>query len=117
VGQRPKKDQGQIYFFDIYFIAIVFLNSPHRETPKNVIKKNREKIGFGFLVEFFVQVFRHDFLLQNVFFSAFEVPSLKNTRKRDKTKKVEEKLTSKFLSKFWGKFSTRYFTKICSWYF
>jgi hypothetical protein len=53
VGQRPKKDQGQI-FFDIF---IVFLNSPHRETPKNVIKKNREKIGFGFLVEFFVKVF------------------------------------------------------------
>jgi hypothetical protein len=36
----------------------------------------------------------------------FELPSLKNTRKRDKTKEVEEKLTSNFLSKFWGKFST-----------
>jgi hypothetical protein len=33
----------------------VFLNSPHRETPKNVIKKNREKVGFGFLVDFFVK--------------------------------------------------------------
>jgi hypothetical protein len=35
VGQSTKKDWGQIYFFDIYFI--VFLNSPHRETPKNVL--------------------------------------------------------------------------------
>jgi hypothetical protein len=32
--------------------------------------------------------------LQNVFCSVFELPSLKNTRKCDKTKKVEEKLTS-----------------------
>jgi hypothetical protein len=38
--------------------------------------------------------------LQNVFCSVFELPSLKNTRKRDKTKKVEEKLTSIFLSNF-----------------
>jgi hypothetical protein len=36
----------------------MFLNSPHRETPKNVIKKFREKVGFGFgfLVEFFVSL-------------------------------------------------------------
>jgi hypothetical protein len=38
----------------------VFLNSPHRETPKNVKKENREKIGFGFFVDFFVKHFRHD---------------------------------------------------------
>jgi hypothetical protein len=44
------------------------------------------------LVEFFVKCFRHDFFLQNVFCSVFELPSLRNTRKRDKTKKVEEKL-------------------------
>jgi hypothetical protein len=31
------------------------------------------------------------------FCSVFELPSLRNTRKRDKTKKVEEKLSSKFL--------------------
>jgi hypothetical protein len=65
-----------------------------------VIKKKSRKIGFGLLVEFF---------LQNVFCSVFELPSLKNTRKCDKTKAVEEKLTSKFLSKFWEKFSTRTF--------
>jgi hypothetical protein len=35
---------GQFFFRDFF---IVFLNSPHRETSKNVIKKNRENIGFG----------------------------------------------------------------------
>jgi hypothetical protein len=49
--------------------------------------------------------------LQNIFFSVFELPSLRNTRKRDKTKKVEEKLTSKFLSIFWKKFLTWTFYK------
>jgi hypothetical protein len=41
--------------------------------------------------------------LQNVFFSVSELPSLRNTRKRDKAKNVEEKLISKFLSIFLGK--------------
>jgi hypothetical protein len=36
-------------------IFIVFSYS--RETPKNVIKLNREKIGFGFFVDFFVKLF------------------------------------------------------------
>jgi hypothetical protein len=50
--------------------------------------------------------------LQNVFCCVFELPSLKNTRKCDKTKKVEEKLTSKFLSKFWRKvFDTDFLPK------
>jgi hypothetical protein len=39
----------------------------------------------------------------SIFLCVFELPSLRNTRKRDKTKKVEEKLTSIFLSIFWGK--------------
>jgi hypothetical protein len=48
--------------------------------------------------------------LQNVFCSVFELPSLKNTRKCDKTKKVEEKLASKFLSKvFDTDFLPKYF--------
>jgi hypothetical protein len=42
-------------------LFIAFLNCPQRETPKNVIKGNREKIGFGFIVDFFVKTFRHDF--------------------------------------------------------
>jgi hypothetical protein len=59
---RVRKRDGVrfiIYFPDIFLM--VFLNSPHRETPKNVIKKIEKKIGFGFLVDFFVQAFRHHF--------------------------------------------------------
>jgi hypothetical protein len=41
--------------------------------------------------------------LQNAFCSVFELPSLRNTRKRDKTKKVEEKLSSKFVVEILGK--------------
>jgi hypothetical protein len=37
------------------------------------------------------------------FYRVFELPSPRNARKRDKTKKVEEKLTSKILSIFLGK--------------
>jgi hypothetical protein len=50
VPRRPKKYQGWSGFCVSFFI--VFLNSPHRETPKNVIKNNYEKIGFGFFVDF-----------------------------------------------------------------
>jgi hypothetical protein len=41
--------------------------------------------------------------LQNVFCSVFELPSLRNTRKRNKTKKVEEKLSSKNFVEILGK--------------
>jgi hypothetical protein len=55
------------------------------------------KIGFGLLVDtiFFAKGFG----------SVFELPSLKNTRKCDKTKKVEEKLTSKFCQNIFMVFS------------
>jgi hypothetical protein len=85
VGQRPKKDRGQIYFLICFYG--VFLLPPLTE------KKSR-KTCFGFFVGFLVKAFRHDFF-QNVFCSAFELPPPK---KRDKTKKIEENLTSKFLS-------------------
>jgi hypothetical protein len=50
--------------------------------------------------------------LYNVFFGVFELPSQKNTRNSDKTKKVDENLTSKFLSKFWKKgFDTDFLPK------
>jgi hypothetical protein len=39
---RGQKDQGWIYFFDIFFMA--FLTSPHRETPKNVITKSKKTV-------------------------------------------------------------------------
>jgi hypothetical protein len=72
----------------------VFLNSPHRETPKNVIKEKSKKKP--------VSDFLSNFLLK-LFLCVFELPSLRNTRKRDKTQKIEGKLTSKFLSIFLGK--------------
>jgi hypothetical protein len=40
---RARKRDG-VSFFPGYFF-IVFLNSPRRETPKNVIEKNRGKLG------------------------------------------------------------------------
>jgi hypothetical protein len=52
-GSEYEKGLGSDFFFSIFFI--VFLNSPHRETPKNVIKQIREKVGFRFLVDFFVK--------------------------------------------------------------
>jgi hypothetical protein len=87
---RVQKRGGvRFVFFDIFLV--VFLNSPHRETPKNVIKENQEQIGFGFLVEFFGKFFRHDVFCMTSFFSAFQLPSLRNTRKREKTKKKSRK--------------------------
>jgi hypothetical protein len=86
----------------------VFSNSPHRETPKNVIKKNREKSVWDFLVDF----------LQKVFCSAFELPSLRNTRKRDKTKKSRGKTDIEIFVDFFGEsFQHGVFTKICLWFF
>jgi hypothetical protein len=48
---------------------MVFLNSPHRETPKNVIKKKRQKIGLGCFVDFFVIFF--DTIFCKTFFVVF----------------------------------------------
>jgi hypothetical protein len=58
------RGQRRTRFFFPRFIFIVFLNSPHRETPKNVIKKIEKKISFGFLVEFLIKTFRHDFFVK-----------------------------------------------------
>jgi hypothetical protein len=102
-GSEAKKGLGSDLFFR-YFV-IVFLNSPHRETPKNAIKKSR-KSRFWIFGRIVWENFSPRFFFQNVFCSAFELPSQKNTGKRDKTKEVEEKLTSKFLSKFWQNLST-----------
>jgi hypothetical protein len=67
------KGMGSNIVFSIFFI--MFLNSPHRETPKNVIKKieQKAKIGFGFFVEFFVKFFRHDVFFKTFFQKAFLV--------------------------------------------
>jgi hypothetical protein len=46
VPQRPKKYQGWSDVCSRFFL-IVFSNSPHRETPKNVLKKKVKKKYFG----------------------------------------------------------------------
>jgi hypothetical protein len=71
----------------IFFI--VLLNSPHRQTPK----KNKEKVGFGLLVIFFGKNFSTRFVLQNVFYSAFELPSLKKKTENAITQKKSRKRT------------------------
>jgi hypothetical protein len=40
-GSEYEKGLGSNLFFSIFFI--VFLNSPHRETPKNVIKQEKSR--------------------------------------------------------------------------
>jgi hypothetical protein len=63
---RGQKRTRVRFIFPIFFL-IVFLNSPHRETPKNVIKKNLEKVGFGLLVNFFVKLFDTIFVCKTFF--------------------------------------------------
>jgi hypothetical protein len=88
VGGRTKRGWVRLKrkYFDIIFIE-------KRPITNKRDKTNLKKIGFGFLVEFFVKTFRHDVrcFLQNVFLCVFELPSLRSTRKRDKTKKIPEK--------------------------
>jgi hypothetical protein len=50
-----------------------------------------------------LKLFETMFFAKRGFFYVFEVPPLRNTRKRDKTKKVEGKLTSKLWSILLGK--------------
>jgi hypothetical protein len=99
---RVRKRTRVRFIFSMFFYRVFELPSS-RNAQKRDKKQIREKVGFGFLVEFFVKTFRHDFFCKTVFGSVFELPSLRNTRKRDKTKKVEEKLTSKFFVEILGK--------------
>jgi hypothetical protein len=50
VGQRPKKDQGQIF---PRYLFVMFLICPHREKIEKESGKNR----FGIFVDFFVKTF------------------------------------------------------------
>jgi hypothetical protein len=72
-----KKTGTPVSKYSIFFMA--FSNSPHLETPKNVIK-NPENVP-DFLVDFLgVKTFRHE-LFENIFCSVFELPSLKKRGK------------------------------------
>jgi hypothetical protein len=61
LGGQKSTRAGQVFFRDFF---IVFLNSPHRETPKNVMKTNREKIGFGFFWSIFLIFFSTRFFVK-----------------------------------------------------
>jgi hypothetical protein len=67
LGGQKSTRAGQFFFRDF---LIVFLNSPRRETAKNVIKKIEKKSGLDFLVDFFEKLFDTIFW-QNVFCSVF----------------------------------------------
>jgi hypothetical protein len=68
-GSEAKKGPGSDLF------------SPHRDTPKNVIK--RFVFGFRFFVDFLVKTFRHD-LKKNFSYSVLNshLPSLRKTRQQ-----------------------------------
>jgi hypothetical protein len=80
---------------------MVFLSSPHRETHRVFIKnKNRPKPGFGFFADWEKKLRRNSFV--TLFCCAFELQSLRNSRKRDKTNRNPGELTSIFVV-FFGK--------------
>jgi hypothetical protein len=81
---RGQKRTRVRFMFSILVYRV--FNSPQRETPQKRDTKNREKIGFGCFVECFVKTFQHNCFAIS-FGSVFELPSLRNTRQRDKTKK------------------------------
>jgi hypothetical protein len=58
-----KKDGVKLVFRYIFLIA--FLNSPHN-SQRNAQKRDK-KIGFGFLVEFFVKTVQHDVFCKTFF--------------------------------------------------
>jgi hypothetical protein len=73
VGQRPEKleelgSRSRVRFIFRYFL-VVFLNSElPSPSPRNAQKRDKKKpggVGFGFLVDFFVKAFRHDFFLNS----------------------------------------------------
>jgi hypothetical protein len=96
-GPEAKKGLG----IEKYLLKkiIVFLNPPHRETPKNVIKKKSRKNRFWI----FGKNLSTRFVLQKSFCSVLELPSLRNTRKRDKTKKSRKKTEIDLFFDFFGK--------------
>jgi hypothetical protein len=77
--RKTKKGWGQIFFPRYFLIFVVFLNSLHREAPKNAIKKIEKKsvLDFG---RIFCKNFSTRFFLQNVFCGVFELPSQKKSR-------------------------------------
>jgi hypothetical protein len=88
-GVRGQKRTGVRFIFSIFFL-IVFLTSPHRETPKNAIKKISRKVGFGLLVECFVKSFRQG-VFAKIFLWCFLNSPCRETPKNVLKKKVKKK--------------------------
>jgi hypothetical protein len=65
-GSEYEKGLGWDLFFR-YFFNRVFELPSSRNAQKRDKKSFREKVGFGFLVEFFVNFFRHDFFCKTFF--------------------------------------------------
>jgi hypothetical protein len=97
LGGHKSTSAGQIVFRDLF---IVFLTSHHRETPINVINKNKKNAVLFFLVDFFVKTFRHNLFVTRFFFVFFNSHRRKTPENAIKRKKVEQKLIPKFLSIF-----------------
>jgi hypothetical protein len=94
-GPGAQKGLGSEYVFDLF---LVFLNIIRRERFKNVIKN---KLGFGFVSDLFVKTFRATRFFRKTFVrGVFEHPSLRTTRKRDKTKNSRENLPGSFVHFF-----------------
>jgi hypothetical protein len=49
----------------MFFYRVFELPSPRNAQKRD--KKNQEKLGFGFLVDFFVKTFRHDVFCKTYF--------------------------------------------------
>jgi hypothetical protein len=96
-GSEHEKGIGPDLFSRHFFI--VFLNSPYREAPKNVINKTEKKSVLDFWSNFLSKFFDTMFFVKR-FCVCFELPSLRNTRKRDKTKKNRGKTDIEILSIF-----------------
>jgi hypothetical protein len=62
LGGQKSTRAGQFFLGDFF---VVFLNSPHLETPETKRDKRKpRKSRFKIFVDFFAKVFRHDFFVK-----------------------------------------------------
>jgi hypothetical protein len=88
VVQSTKKDQGQKKNFDIFYRVFELPSS--RNAQKRDKRQIREKVGFGFLVEFFVKNNRHDLFCKTffvVFLNSHRSKTPENAIKQKKSRK------------------------------
>jgi hypothetical protein len=90
VGVRGQKRTRSDLFSRYFFYRDIELPSPRN--AQNRDKKKSRKSRFGTSGRNFCKSFSTRFFLQNVFCSVFKLPSLKNTRECDRTKKSRGKV-------------------------